>query len=97
MYKRTVLCGLLLSGLLVMGLAGCASKVTSENFEKVKTDMTLAEVEGILGKGELQVGAGGTLGGLAGSGEVYKWTDGEKVITITFVNGKVKTSLQTGL
>ena len=97
MYKRTVLCGLLLSGLLVMGLAGCASKVTSDNFAKIENDMTLAEVEGILGKGELQAGAGGGLADLTGSAKVYKWTDGEKVITITFVNDKVKTRLQTGL
>ena len=97
MYKRTVLCGLLLSGLLVMGLAGCASKVTSENYDKIENDMTLAEVEGILGKGELQVGGSGALGDLGGSAKVYKWTDGEKVITITFVNDKVKTRLQKGL
>ena len=97
MYRRAMLCGLLLSGLMVMSLAGCASKVTSDNYDQIKTGMTLAEVQAILGRGELQTGASGAIGSLGGSAKIYQWVDGESTITITFVNDKVKTKTQIGL
>jgi len=99
MSRRTVLCGLVAAGLLTLAITGCGkgTDVSKEAYDKVKTDMTLAEVEAILGKGELQTGASGTIGGLTGSGEVYKWVDGDKKITITFANGKVKAKVPTGL
>ena len=97
MNERIVLCGLLLSGLMLISVAGCASKVTQENYDKIENGMTLAQVQAILGKGELQTGASGAIGGLGGSAKMYKWVDGDKTITITFVNDKVTTKVQTSL
>ena len=99
MSKRTVLCGLLVTGVLVFAVAGCGKgkDVSKEAYDKVETGMTLAEVEDILGKGEEQVGGSTTIGGLSGSAKVYKWVDGDKKITITFANGKVKAKVPTGL
>ena len=78
-------------------MAGCADMVTQENYDQVKTGMTIAEVQGIMGKGQLQTGGSAALGNLGGSAKVYKWTTGDKAITITFVNDKVTTKHQTGL
>lgn len=44
-----------LACILCFALAGCGgSKVTKANYEKIKDGMTLAEIEGILGKGTEQ-------------------------------------------
>ncbi len=72
--------------LLGHGLPGCSgSKITKENFDKIKLGMTQQEVEGILGPPteasaiELPVISGTT----------SKWARGDVVITVQFLNGKV--------
>ena len=97
MNKRIVLCGLLLSGLMLMSVTGCASKVTQENYDKIENGMTLAQVQAILGKGELQTGASSAIGCIFLLSRPVKWVDGDKTITITFVNDKVTTKVQTSL
>lgn len=99
MGARHVLVAITLTGLVLLALPGCGggSKVTKSNFEKVKTGMTLAAVEKILGKGTEQAGVGGAMGGLGASGKIVTWTEGEKTITVTFVNGKVTMKAQKGL
>jgi hypothetical protein len=90
----------LAAGLAAAMLAGCASKITKSNYESVRTGMTLAQVEDILGKGTEQAGIGGALGTLSGSVKIVCWTEGDnspKKITITFVNDKVAAKLETGL
>ncbi len=88
-------------------LTGCVkSKVTKDNYDKIKNDMTLAEVEAILGKGEAvgdgsnvaaQVGVDVT-GGAAPSNTVdYVWESGNKSITVTFRGGKVTFKKHVGL
>jgi hypothetical protein len=67
------------------GKAGDGSKVTKENYDKIKVGMSRKEVEDILGKGKLKAGAGTD----AGSGEIWIWEDGKKVITLTFVDDKL--------
>ena len=80
MLKRTVLCVLLATGLLILTVPGCGKPpVNKENYDRIKTGMTMAEVEDILGKGEEQVSGSGGIGGLSGSGKMYKWVDGDKV------------------
>jgi hypothetical protein len=98
MSKLTLLCGVLIAGVIVLSLAGC-QKVTRDNYDKITADMTVADVERILGKGELQNGVAGAIGNLGGSVEVYKWVDkdNDKSITVTFVNGKMKEKHATGL
>ena len=74
----------------VWALAGCGSKVTKSNFDQITNGMTLAQVEGILGKGAESTG-------VAGSAKVVTWTDANKTITITFANDKVVLKASNGL
>ena len=41
--------------------------------------------------------ASGAVGNLTGSAKVMTWKDGEKTITVTFVNDKVALKAQRGL
>lgn len=84
--RLTLLWRALLVGLLIVGLAGCAgSKITKENFDKIKLGMTQKEVEAILGPPTEASG----LEVLMFSGTMSKWAKGDTVITVQFVNGKV--------
>ena len=65
-------------------LAAC-SKVTQENFAKVQDGMTEQEVTAILGS-PTESSSGSILGI---SGTSSKWSSGDALITIRFVNGKV--------
>ncbi|HKI34995.1 MAG TPA: hypothetical protein VKA46_24275 [Gemmataceae bacterium] len=89
-------------------LSGCGkSKITKENFEKIKNDMTLQEVEAILGSGSAQGGDGGLVAAQAGvdvSGGApppstvdYLWESGKKSITVSFKQGKVVAKKSSGL
>jgi len=78
-------------------VAGCGSKVSKDNYDKIANGMSQEEVERILGKGTQQAGAAGAVGSLAGSGKILSWTDGEKTITVTFANGEVFAKAQKGL
>lgn len=84
-----------LGGILAYMFLG--NKVTAENYAKVQTGMTQAEVEDILGSGTAKEGASGAIGDLTGSAGIVQWGDDEKGITISFVNGKVATKSQKGL
>src|SRR5262245_57014965 len=75
-------------------LVGCGnSKVTKDNFEKIKNDMTLDQVESILGEGKPQ-GDGSMVAAQAGvdltggapppTTQDYLWENGNKSITVTF-------------
>lgn len=76
----------LLVGLLIVGLVGCSgSKITKENFDKIKLGMTQEEVQGILGPPTEASGIEIPVF----SGTMSKWTKGDTVISVQFVNGKV--------
>ncbi len=60
-------------------------KVTKENADRIKIDMTRAEVEAILGKGKHETGA--RIEGFSGDVTVWEGTDG--VISVIFTNDKV--------
>jgi hypothetical protein len=88
-------------------LIGCKSKVTKENFEKIQNDMTLEQVEAILGEGTkvggdasnmaAQVGVDVT-GGAAPSSTVDSvWESRQNSITVTFRHGKVVQKKNSGL
>lgn len=65
-------------------LAAC-SRITQENFAKVRDDMTEQEVQAILGS-PTETSSSSILGI---SGTSSTWRGGDAVITIRFVNGKV--------
>jgi hypothetical protein len=65
-------------------LAAC-SKITQENFARIQDGMTEQDVAAILG-GPAESSTTSVLGI---SGTASKWTGGDAVITVRFVNGKV--------
>jgi hypothetical protein len=91
-------------------VAGCGKdKITKGNFDKINNDMTLKEVEAILGEGTSQGGDGANVAAQFGvdvSGGVqasapstvdYVWEKGSKSITVTFKGGKVINKKSSGL
>ncbi len=74
-------------GLAFGGLAGCEEKITPENYALLKTGMTLADAEKVLGQGEREEvsGFGVSAAGMAGGSSVsvnYSWKaeDGRKIV-----------------
>lgn len=77
---------LLLVSLFVFQLTACGSKITEENYAKIKTGMTEEEVIDILGKPTDRGSSG--LGSFTTTGLTWK---GETMsITVQLVNGKVQ-------
>lgn len=77
-------------------LAGCGSSVTQSNYEKIKTGMSKSEVEAILGAGKEQASSGGTFGGITMNAQGMVWQDGNKIITVMFMNDEVQSKAQMG-
>ena len=88
--------------------AGCSkSRLTKENYDRIATGMSPADVEAIMGKGTEQASSsvavpsmsvgGVSVGGTTTSTKVLTWQEGRKVISVTFVNDKVMTKTQFGL
>ena len=90
-------------GFLSLSLAACGSKVNQSNYNRIATGMSEAEVLGILGEPTLRQEAGFDLS--LGEGtrkpslatKQFLWQDGDKVITIQMLDGKVATKSATGL
>ena len=99
MSKGTVFRALIAGVLLMLVVSGCGKSVnvSKEAYDKIEDDMTLAQVQDILGKGELQTGASRGIGDIAGSARIYEWVDGDKKITVTFVDDKVAGKARAGL
>jgi len=106
-YSRRVSALAAFAGALVI-LAACSqSKLTMANYEKVATGMSQQDVEAILGAGKEQASSsvavpGVSVGGVSVPGtntsaKVLTWQEGQKIVTVTFVNGKVMSKTQFGL
>jgi hypothetical protein len=88
----------LLTVLLCVVMSGCGGNpVTKDNYSKVKSGMTIAEVESILGKGTEQASSDASFGGIAIDFKSMVWQDENKIISITFSHGKVQAKTQMGL
>ena len=69
-----------------MSLVSCiGSPISQENFEKIQTGMSLAQVQAILGPPT----ESSSVDVAVFSGTVSKWKAADVTITIQFVNGKV--------
>jgi hypothetical protein len=90
---------------LVFGaFTACGSgKINKENYDKISEGMSKSEVESILGKGDSQASSsfdGSSFGGESMSAEVVTYESSNasiKIISITYMNGKVQGKAQTGL
>lgn len=100
---------ILLTGCLLLSACGSGKRtVTAENYEKIKNDMTLKEVEAILGPGTKDESGDGSgvaaqfgvqVGGperSGKSGETYIWESRGKTIKVHFGNGKVTNKQRDG-
>lgn len=67
-------------------LSSCGYKISKENYEKIQTGMTMAEVKDILG--EPTESSSGNVLGISGTSS--KWIKGNVLISIQFVNQKVR-------
>jgi hypothetical protein len=67
-------------------LAACGSKVSAENFERIRTGMTQKDVVAILG--EPTETSAISIAGL--SGGMATWRDGNTEISVQFLNDKVQ-------
>lgn len=71
---------------------GCGSKITQENFDKIQSGMTQAEVTALLGDPtESSSVAFGPVGGTTST-----WKANGRTITIQFVNGRVLAKAYSG-
>jgi hypothetical protein len=89
-------------------LTGCGAgrRISKESFDKIKNDMTLKQVEDILGEGTQQGGDGSNVAAQFGvdvtggapppSSMDYVWENGKKSITVTFKHGKVTQKRSSG-
>lgn len=82
--KRTVLA--LLGAALLLG--GC-SKLTKENYDKIRTGMHYDEVVKLIGKPETCSEAIGL--------SVCEWKSGDSAVTVNFIANKVTLSTANGL
>ena len=90
----------------VVMVSGCGGPINESNYDKIKDGMTLAEVEGILGKGTEQasvstpgVSVDVPVVGVkveATSNKIYKWESGGKTIIVTFMNDKMAGKSKNG-
>jgi hypothetical protein len=88
---------LLCFALLLVGLIGCGPAITKSNYDSIETDMTLSEVEAILGKGTEQGSSDSSFGGLWMAAKNMVWQNDDQIITISLNNDKVKAKAQFGL
>ncbi|HBJ38639.1 MAG TPA: hypothetical protein DDZ51_28595 [Planctomycetaceae bacterium] len=83
--------------LLFFGLIGCGPAINKSNYERIESDMTLSEVQAILGKGTEQGSSDAKFGGLSMSAKIMVWQADNQIITISFLNDKVNAKAQVGL
>ena len=86
-----------LAFLLVACVAGCASKITQANYDKIETGMTVGEVEDLLGMGQIEESGSLAVPGFNLSAKVMVWRSDSKWIRIIFEDDKVVTKSQMGL
>jgi hypothetical protein len=71
---------------LALAAAACGSKVNAENYARIQEGMAETEVIALLGKPTESSG----ISILGVSGTSARWVGSESVITVQFVNGKVR-------
>ena len=83
----------------VLFFTGCASedRLTLDNYERIHSDMTPAELRDILGEPDEDKGGGISVVGVDLSGRVMVWEDDDRLIEITFAQGKLVQKFQKGL
>ncbi len=71
------------------GEPGSSAAVNKLNLAKIQPGMTVSEVQAIMGAGDTVVNGSARVKKQRVPDEEHTWRNGEKMITVTFVNGKV--------
>jgi hypothetical protein len=87
----------LITCLFCLFLSGCGSPISKSNYDRIETGMSISEVQGILGKGSEQASSDASFGGISMNAKQMTWQDGNRIITVTFMNDKVQGKAQMGL
>ena len=92
---------LLVAVTLGLNLAGCiGSKVTKENFDKLETGITgmnVQKIKDVMGEPTEQNSGGIGLAGVGVSGRTMTWKDGNRSISIVFINDQAISKSQVGM
>jgi hypothetical protein len=78
---------LLLCFTVCLVVVGCGSKVSEDNYKKIKAGMTEAEVQAVLGNPTETAEAKGT--------KTQTWKHGDDTITVSYADGKVLAALSS--
>jgi hypothetical protein len=99
-FRKTTI-ALIATVTLSFSLVGCiGSKVNIANYDKIETGITGLKVEKVkefLGEPTEQQSGSVGIGGLGVSGRTMIWKDGDKSITVIFINDQAMTKTQNGL
>lgn len=99
LHKTTI--ALILTASLGLGLTGClGSKVTKDNYDKVETGfagMKIEQVKALLGEPTEQQSGGMKIAEVGLDGSTMTWKDGNKSISVIFLNGQAINKTQMGL
>jgi hypothetical protein len=91
--------------------SGCGSRINEGNYAAIETGMTEAEVEGLLGAGDEQASSGINISGqtmnipgagsisvpgMSSSGKTMVWKNGDRIITVMFLDNKVVSKARFG-
>ena len=87
------------------GLSGCNSStepggsaaVNKSNLAKIQPGMSITEVQAIMGPGDTVMNGSARMNNQRVPDEEHTWRNGEKVITVAFVNGKVVYAISANL
>lgn len=79
----------------ILLLAGChaepvvhSGKLIRDNFAKIHKDMTVAEVEAVLGSNDTRKLVNTEVNGISVPAEEYDWKEGDTWISVNFVGGQ---------
>ena len=100
-YIRQTTIALITAISLSFSLVGCiGSKVNQTNYDKIETGITglkIEKVKEIMGEPTEQQSSGIGLGGIGIKGNTMTWKDGNRSISIMFLNDQAISKSQNGL
>ena len=100
-YIRQTTIALITAISLSFSLVGCiGSKVNQANYDKIETGITglkIEKVKEIMGEPTEQQSGGIGLGGIGIKGNTMTWKDGNRSISIMFLNDQAISKSQNGL
>jgi hypothetical protein len=77
-------------------LGACSHQLTVENYDALKAGMTLEQVEALLGSGELVEGGSAAMDRAGVSGGKFRWTEGDREVTVHFFEGRLRSRTKYG-